>query len=85
MIVSSGSGVHAYWALSPAVGPDEAEAANRRLAHALGADAACADMDVDSSSGEGSVGACALGRAVCVVSELSGRRGARRSTTAWSG
>jgi hypothetical protein len=43
MIVNSGSGLHGYWALWPAVSPDEAEAANRRLAKALGADPHCVD------------------------------------------
>jgi len=35
--------VHAYWLLSEPLGRDEAERANRRLAHALHADAASAD------------------------------------------
>jgi len=43
MIVRSGSGRHAYWSLWPPVAPAEAEAANRRLALALGADLAAID------------------------------------------
>jgi hypothetical protein len=43
MVIGSGSGQHGYWSLSPPVGPDEAERANRRLAHALGADMAATD------------------------------------------
>jgi len=35
--------LHAYWPLWPPVGPDEAERANRRLAHHLGADARSTD------------------------------------------
>jgi RepB DNA-primase from phage plasmid len=39
MVVRSGSGgVHAYWRLASAIEPDELEAANRKLAHHLGAD-----------------------------------------------
>ena len=40
IVVRSGSpdSVHAYWPIFPAVTPDEAEKANRRLAHALSAD-----------------------------------------------
>lgn len=38
MIVRSGTGAHGYWSLIEPVVPDELEAANRRLAHALGAD-----------------------------------------------
>src|SRR5829696_4968475 len=38
MVIASGNGQHAYWSLWPPVGPAEAERANRRLAHALGAD-----------------------------------------------
>ena len=43
MVIGSGSGQHAYWSLSPPVGPDEAERANRRIANALGADMAATD------------------------------------------
>ncbi len=43
MVIASGSGQHAYWSLWPPVGPDEAERANRRLAHALGADMQATD------------------------------------------
>lgn len=43
MVIGSGTGRHAYWALWPPVGPAEAEAANRRIAHALGADARATD------------------------------------------
>lgn len=43
IVVRSGSGRHAYWPLWPPVNPDEAERANRRLAHALGADARATD------------------------------------------
>ena len=45
IIVRSGSGDHrhAYWLLRTAVGLDEIEDANRRLAVALGGDPACAD------------------------------------------
>ena len=43
IVVGSGSGRHAYWPLSPPASPDEAERANRRLAHALGADMAATD------------------------------------------
>jgi len=45
IVVASGSGgnVHAYWPLFDPLCPDHAERANRRLAHALGADPRCAD------------------------------------------
>jgi len=43
MIVASGSGRHAYWSLWPPAGIEAIERANRRLAHALGADSACVD------------------------------------------
>ena len=45
IVIASGSGsnCHAYWPLTEALGRDEVERANRRLAHALGADAASAD------------------------------------------
>jgi RepB DNA-primase from phage plasmid len=43
MIVNSGRGRHSYWSIFPPVSPDEAERANRRLAHALGADMRATD------------------------------------------
>ena len=45
IVIASGSGsnCHAYWPLSQPLGRDEVERANRRLAHALGADPASAD------------------------------------------
>jgi hypothetical protein len=44
LVVYSGSGgAHAYWRLGPAVAPAELEAANRRLAAALGGDLASCD------------------------------------------
>lgn len=43
IVVSSGSGRHGYWPLWPPVAPVEAERANRRLAHALGADPRATD------------------------------------------
>src|SRR5829696_6953067 len=43
MVIASGNGQHAYWSLWPPVGPAEAERANRRLAHALGADMQATD------------------------------------------
>ena len=43
IVINSGHGRHAYWPLWPPVRPDQAERANRRLAHALGADTAAAD------------------------------------------
>ena len=44
MIASgSGSNCHAYWPLTEPLARDELERANRRLAHALGADPASAD------------------------------------------
>ena len=45
IVIRSGSGpnVHAYWPLREPLTPREAEAANLRLAHALGADRACFD------------------------------------------
>src|SRR4051812_3572845 len=45
IVIASGSAsnCHAYWPLSDPLARDEVERANRRLAHALGADAASAD------------------------------------------
>ena len=43
VVIHSGHGRHAYWALWPPVGADEAESANRRLVHALGADPRAVD------------------------------------------
>jgi hypothetical protein len=45
IVIASGSGsnCHAYWPLAEPLGRDEVERANRRLAHALGADTASAD------------------------------------------
>jgi RepB DNA-primase N-terminal domain len=45
MVIGSGSGsnCHAYWPLTEPLMRDEVERANRRLAHALGADSASAD------------------------------------------
>jgi hypothetical protein len=43
IVVRSGSGHHAYWPLWPPASPGVAEAANRRLVHALGADPATVD------------------------------------------
>jgi DNA primase RepB-like protein len=44
LVVYSGSGgAHAYWRVGPAVAPDELEAANRKLAAALGGDLASCD------------------------------------------
>jgi hypothetical protein len=45
IVIASGSGsnCHAYWPLLDPIGADELERANRRLAHALGADPASAD------------------------------------------
>jgi hypothetical protein len=45
IVIASGSGTncHAYWPLSEPLARDELERANRRLAYALGADAASAD------------------------------------------
>lgn len=45
IIIASGSGpnVHAYWPLRDPLSPRDAEHANLRLAHALGADRACYD------------------------------------------
>jgi hypothetical protein len=45
IVVASGTGsnCHAYWPLTGPLPRDEVEAANRRLAHALGADPASAD------------------------------------------
>lgn len=44
LVVYSGSGgAHAYWRVGPAVAPDELEAANRKLAGALGGDLASCD------------------------------------------
>ncbi len=43
MVICSGSGRHAYWALWPPLEPAWAEKGNRRLAHALGADPRAVD------------------------------------------
>src|SRR4051812_49894242 len=45
MVIASGTGAncHAYWPLRDPIGAEELERANRRLAHALGADPASAD------------------------------------------
>jgi hypothetical protein len=43
VVIGSGSGQHAYWSLWPPASPDEAEKANKRLAHALGADMRATD------------------------------------------
>src|SRR3954454_15290494 len=45
IVIASGSGTncHAYWPLQPPLRIDDLEPANRRLAHALGADPASAD------------------------------------------
>jgi hypothetical protein len=45
IVVASGSGsnCHAYWTIDAPLGRDDVERANRRLAHALGADPASAD------------------------------------------
>ena len=45
IVIASGTGsnCHAYWPLIDPLGRDEVERANRRLAHALGADPASAD------------------------------------------
>ena len=45
IVIASGSGsnCHAYWPLTEPLAADEVERANRRLAHALGADGASAD------------------------------------------
>jgi hypothetical protein len=45
IVVRSGSpdSVHAYWALWPPISPDQAEVANRRIAHAIGADRRAVD------------------------------------------
>lgn len=45
IVIGSGSGTncHAYWPLTEPLARDEVERANRRLAHALGADPASAD------------------------------------------
>ena len=45
IVIASGSGsnCHAYWSLTEPMARDEVECANRRLAHALGADPASAD------------------------------------------
>jgi hypothetical protein len=43
MLIRSGAGHHAYWALWPPIGPADAERANRRLAHALGGDMRATD------------------------------------------
>ncbi len=46
IVVASGSGpnVHAYWPLREPLAPRDAEIANLRLAHGLGADRACFDV-----------------------------------------
>jgi hypothetical protein len=45
VVIGSGSGVncHAYWPLCEPLAPAQAEAANLKLAHAVGADLACFD------------------------------------------
>lgn len=45
IVINSGTDGHrhAYWSLWPPAGPDEVEQANRRLAHALGADSNACD------------------------------------------
>jgi hypothetical protein len=43
IVSGSGSNCHAYWPLRDPIGAEELERANRRLAHALGADPASAD------------------------------------------
>jgi hypothetical protein len=43
LVLSSGSGTHAYWVLSAAVPARQIEAANRKLAARLGGDLACCD------------------------------------------
>lgn len=43
MVIGSGSGRHAYWALAEPLAPGHIERANRRLAHALGADMRATD------------------------------------------
>lgn len=43
MVVSSGSGLHAYWSLWPPANPDQLEGGNRRLAFHLGADMRATD------------------------------------------
>lgn len=43
LVVNSGSGRHAYWSIWPSITPSLAERMNRRLAHALGGDAVCAE------------------------------------------
>ena len=43
LVVASGRGVHAYWSLLEPLAPAWAEKANRRLAHALGADMQAVD------------------------------------------
>src|SRR3954454_21110955 len=47
IVIGSGSGsnCHAYWPLTEPLARDDVERANRRLAHALGADLASADAD----------------------------------------
>jgi hypothetical protein len=46
IVVRSGSGanVHAYWPLREPLSPQDAERANLRLAHTIGADRACVDV-----------------------------------------
>jgi hypothetical protein len=43
LVIRSGSGRHAYWSIFPPADTAEVEQANRRLAHALGADMAATD------------------------------------------
>jgi hypothetical protein len=43
IVVRSGRGLHAYWQLRPAISGPFVEVANKRLAHALGADIAATD------------------------------------------
>jgi RepB DNA-primase from phage plasmid len=43
LVRTSSRGAHAYWPLERPLAPGELERANRRLAHALGADLACTD------------------------------------------
>jgi len=43
LVIRSGSGRHAYWALCPPAETAEVERSNRRLAHALGADMRATD------------------------------------------
>ena len=43
MVIDSGNGRHVYWALAEPLAPQWIERANRRLAHALGADMRATD------------------------------------------